>query len=145
MEFYRKNIEIRWSDLDPLQHVRHSAYYDWGAYIRMHILRELGLTPELFAKHAIGPIIFREECLFQREVRFQDSIIIEVALQKAKKDYSRWTMYHRVIKNDEVQAAIITVDGAWLDMKTRKLTIPPSDYSAGMKGFPLTDDYIWLD
>lgn len=145
MDFYSKNIEIRWSDLDPLQHVRHSAYYDWGAYIRMHILRELGLTPELFAQYSIGPIIFREECLFQREVRFQDSITIEVALQKARPDFSRWTMYHRIIKNKEIQSAVITVDGAWLDMKTRKLTTPPSPYFEGMKDFPLTEDFKWID
>ena len=38
MGTFTKEISIRWSDLDPNFHVRHSAYYDFGAQHRIEIL-----------------------------------------------------------------------------------------------------------
>ena len=40
MDVYSKKVEIRWSDLDPNFHLRHSVYYDWGAYTRISFLSE---------------------------------------------------------------------------------------------------------
>ena len=42
----------------------------------------------------IGPIIFREECVFKKEIRLGDKITIDLHVDKAKKDYSRWTIQH---------------------------------------------------
>ena len=55
MSAFEKNIEIRWSDLDPNHHLRHSAYYDYGAYSRICFLNEHGLTAEIMLQHNIGP------------------------------------------------------------------------------------------
>ena len=65
---YVKHVEIRWSDLDPNFHLRHSVYYDFGAYCRVCFLDDNGITAEIMTKHFIGPILFREECLFKREL-----------------------------------------------------------------------------
>ena len=64
MNNFIKNIEVRWSDLDPNFHVLHSKYYDFGAYCRMAFLVENGLSPATMLEHKIGPILFREECVF---------------------------------------------------------------------------------
>lgn len=89
MTAFEKNIEIRWSDLDPNNHLRHSAYYDYGAYSRICFLNEHGLTAETMLQHNIGPILFREECLFKKEIKFGDTIKINVKLDKATLDFSR--------------------------------------------------------
>ena len=127
MEFF-KPIEIRWSDLDPNFHLRHSAYYDFGAFCRIAFMTEHGLGLQLLAANNIGPILFREECVFKREIQFGDTIKINLKLTKTNHDFSRWTMVHEIWKNDTVLAAIITVDGAWLDTVKRKLTIPPEHF-----------------
>ena len=38
MEEFSLDIQLRWSDLDPNDHIRHSVYYDWGAMCRMEYL-----------------------------------------------------------------------------------------------------------
>src|SRR5262245_31702650 len=50
---------------------------------------------------------------------------IGIKLTKARKDYSRWSIQHDIIKGDDVVSAILTVDGAWLNTKERKLATPP--------------------
>ena len=92
---YSKIVEVRWADLDPNFHVLHSKYYDFGAYVRMCYLTENGITPEVLTKYQIGAIIFREECIFRREIKFGDAVKITLMLGKARKDVSRWTWLSR--------------------------------------------------
>ena len=40
MKDFIKEIQVRWSDLDPNFHLRHSVYYDWGAYCRIEFLEQ---------------------------------------------------------------------------------------------------------
>jgi acyl-CoA thioester hydrolase len=125
MDNFQKNIEIRWSDLDPNFHVVHSKYYDFGAYCRMAFLVENGLTPSFMLQQNIGPILFREECVFKREILFGDIVSVNVRLDKVTADFGRWTMIHEIYKNGETLAATITADGAWMNTSIRKLTVPP--------------------
>src|SRR5436189_3538159 len=115
MQDFLKEIQVRWSDLDPNVHLRHSVYYDWGAFCRIAFLEQYGLSTEVMQHLQIGPILFREECVFRREIRLGDKVTINLQVLKAKKDYSRWTIQHTVTKNGDIVSAIITVDGAWLD------------------------------
>jgi len=126
MNNFIKSIEVRWSDLDPNFHVLHSKYYDFGAYCRMAFLVENGLSPAIMVEHKIGPILFREECVFKKEIFFGDKVTVNVKVDKVTADFGRWTMIHEIYKNDETLAAIITADGSWLNTSIRKLTVPPA-------------------
>lgn len=145
MENISKEIQIRWSDLDPNFHLRHSVYYDWGALSRIEFLYAHGLTAALMQQLHFGPIIFREECMFKKEIRFGDKVTIALELLKSRKDYSRWTIQHNIIKNDDIVSAIITVDGAWIDTVQRKLALPPQEASDTFSQMPVAEDFQWLD
>ena len=138
MSDFIKNIEVRWSDLDPNFHVVHSKYYDFGAYCRMAFLVENGLTPAFMQGQNIGPILFREECIFKREILFGDKVSINVKVDKLTADFGRWTMIHEIYKNDDTLAAVITADGAWLNTTIRKLTTPPEVIIALFENAPKT-------
>jgi acyl-CoA thioester hydrolase len=141
---YNKSIEIRWSDLDPNFHVRHSVYYDMCAYVRMSFLTENGLSAPVLTAHQIGPILFREECLFKREIKFGDIVTISLCLKQCSPSFSRWTMLHDIIINTETIAAQITVDGAWIDTSRRKLTIPEVLVASTFEQLPKSADFKWL-
>ena len=145
MESFIKELQIRWADLDPNFHLRHSVYYDWGALSRIEFLYAYGLTAELMAQHHFGPILFREECIFKKEIRLGDKITIGLKLLKARRDYSRWTIQHDILKNNDVISAILTVDGAWLDTHKRKLAVPPSQVSGVFSQMPVDEKFQWLD
>ena len=145
MKEFSKELQVRWSDLDPNVHLRHSVYYDWGAFCRISFFEEHNLSAEFMQSLQIGPILFREECIFRREIRLGDKVNIDLKLLKAKKDYSRWSIQHNVIKNTDTVAAIITVDGAWLDTVRRKLATPPKNVIDSFSEIPLVDGFQWQD
>ncbi len=145
MELYNKTVEIRWSDLDPNFHLRHSVYYDFGAYCRMCFLNDHGVTPGQMLQHKVGAILFREECVFKREIHFGDHIKINLQLKKTTRDISRWTMVHEIIKNKEKVAAIITVDGAWIDTSIRKLATPPAFVLDAFNDMVKAVDFEWIE
>ena len=61
-----------------------------------------------------------------------------------RKDGSRWKGVHVVWKEDGVQAAVITVEGAWIDLNARKLAIPPSDLLEVINKIPRTTDFEYI-
>lgn len=65
-------------------------------------------------------------------------------LLKAKKDYSRWSIKHNIIKNGDIISAIIVVDGAWLNTKERKL-IPPPEAGKVFSEMPVDENFLWID
>ena len=136
MQEYSKKVEIRWSDLDPNFHLRHSVYYDIGAYCRIAFMNENLITPAAMQQFHVGPIIFREECLFKKEIKFGDEVMVNVKLNKCREDSSRWTMVHELWINSVILAAIITIDGAWIDTTKRKLTVPPGVFITGLNKMP---------
>ena len=138
-------VQIRWSDLDPNFHLRHSVYYDWGAYSRILVFNTNGLTGDVLRQLNIGPIIFREECVFRKEIRFEDEITVDLQVTKAKKDFSRWSVRHHIMKNKEVLAATLTLDLAWINTIERKLAIPPQQVIAAIDSMPKHESFEWLE
>ena len=144
MEKIIQEIQPRWSDLDPNFHLRHSVYYDFGAFSRISYLNANQLSADVMQAMQIGPILFREECVFRRELRMGDTITIDLELSKSKKDFSRWSIRHTIMKNGDTVAAIINVDGAWMDTAKRKLSSPPEQVASVFGSMPRTADFEWL-
>lgn len=144
MSSYLKAIEVRWSDLDPNFHLRHSVYYDYGAYSRISFLEAFGLGPAFMAQHHLGPILFREECVFKKEIRLGDQVTIDLQLQKAREDQSRWTIQHHIYKNGDILAAVVTVDGAWINTQLRKLSAPPEHVKGVFDNMPRAETFEWI-
>ena len=57
---------------------------------------------------------------------------------------SRWTMMHEIWKNETVLAAVITVDGAWIDIVKRKLAIPPQELIDAFNKVRKAEDFEWV-
>lgn len=143
MTSFNKKIAIRWADLDPNFHVRHSVYYDFGAQQRVEILTELGLSLDVMQTNNFGPILFREECVFRKEIRIGQDISIEAKMAKLNADASRWTIRHLFLNTENKVCATLTLDGTWLDTSTRKLLNPiPDIIQQVMHSFPKTEDFV---
>ena len=141
MEEFSRTIQIRWSDMDANRHLRHSAYYDYAAAMRIMVLSDSGLTLKKLEEFEIGPILFREEAIFKREIRLDDKITVDVVLVKSTADFSRWSLRHQFIKADGSLAAIVNIDGAWLDLIKRKLVVPHELVQSIFASFPKSSDY----
>ncbi|MBC7946429.1 MAG: thioesterase family protein [Chitinophagaceae bacterium] len=145
MQNFVKEVQVRWSDLDPNVHLRHTVYYDWGALSRIEFLYAQGLTAKVMEEFHFGPILFREECVFRKEIRFGDRVTISLNLISARRDYSRWSIQHHIMKNDDTLSAVLTVDGAWLDLVQRKLAAPPGKVGEVFSKMPVGEGFKWQD
>ena len=131
----------RWADFDPNNHMRHSAYTDYAAEARVRMFNEYGLNLIEFNKLNIGPILFREETIFRREIRLSEDISVQVFLKGISENGERFKFSHKIYKTDGSLAAEVEIYGAWLDLKTRKLTKPPKIVLEALKDIERTEDF----
>lgn len=133
--------KVMWAHLDANMHMRHSAYADFAAQARIEVLDEMGLSMKVFQKLHIGPILFREETTYLREVGVNETITVTTELIKARKDGSRWAIRHELFKEDGVKAAVIIVEGAWIDVLKRKLATLPEELADHFMHIPRSADF----
>jgi len=133
--------EIRWADIDANFHVLHSKYYDYCADARMKALNNNGITMQSIQQFQVGPVLLREECVFKRELKFGDEVQIKILLQKATPDFSRWSFVNEIWKNNDTLAAVVTVDGAWMDVVKRKLVAPPELFRHVFAQMPKAENF----
>lgn len=137
--------QVLWAQIDGNMHLRHSAYADFCAQARSNMLNTMGLSLNEFSKKKIGPILFREELNYLREIRLDEFITVSTVITKYNSLNSRFSFRHEIFKENEVRAAVVDVDGAWMNLVERKLTIIPADWKALIEKIPKSDDYIEID
>src|SRR5690606_41303616 len=75
-----------------------------------NMLQTVGLSLDAFAKAKIGPILFREELVYYREVRLDEIIHVDVELTKLNTSNARFSFRHIVYKADGTKSAVVSVD-----------------------------------
>jgi acyl-CoA thioester hydrolase len=116
---------VLWSHIDANMHLRHSAYADFAAQARIAMLDIIGFDSKMLADKKIGPILFREELIYFREVGMNDILKVSCTMAKCRKDGSRWSFTQDLYRRDGIKAATVNTDGAWIDTEKRKLTALP--------------------
>ena len=141
---YNVPLQIRWADLDSNGHLRHSAYYDFASTVRINFLSDRGLTINKLAEFRLGPVLFREEAIFKKEIHLEDKISVSTELTKSTSDYSRWSFRHQFTKEDGTIAAFVNVDAAWINLDLRKLG-KSNDFIVNVfSEFKKSDDFQWV-
>ncbi|MGZ3862054.1 MAG: acyl-CoA-binding protein [Bacteroidia bacterium] len=134
--------KVLWAMVDANNHLRHSAYADFAAQARLEILQKLGFSPQMMKDSKLGPILFREELIYMREVAPGDTIKITCELTKVRKDGSRWSFTQNMYRGDGILAAVINVDGAWIDVEKRRLTALPHEWAIKFMEIPKSENFI---
>lgn len=133
--------QVIWAQIDANRHLRHSAYADYCAQARSNMLNQLGLSLDMFAREQIGPILFREELIYYREILLDEFIRVTVVMNKYNTENSRFSFRHEIFRSDGTKCAVVNVDGAWMDLKKRKLTQLPDAWKAILAKIPKSEDY----
>lgn len=118
------NFTTRWSDFDANIHMRHTAYNDYAAEVRMRLFKKYNVSMHDFAKEKIGPILFEENTRFLREIHIGEDISVNIKIIGLSSKGERWKIQHEVFNGAGKLSAVITVYGAWIDVVKRKLTVP---------------------
>ena len=124
---YKVSFATKWSDFDPNRHMRHTAYNEYAAEVRVRYFAAQNFSIEEFTKHNIGPILFEEYTSFRKEIHLGENISVNLKLAGLSKNNERWKITHEVFNEAGKLSAIIKVYGAWIDLIKRKLTTPPKE------------------
>ena len=138
---YQVKFATKWSDFDPNRHMRHTAYNEYAAEVRIRYFSAQKFSIEEFTKHNIGPILFTEETSFRKEIHLGEDITVNLKLSGVSKNIERWKITHEVFNAAGKLSAVIKVYGAWIDLLKRKLTAPPKEFVKIFEDLPKTENF----
>lgn len=138
---YKVTFATKWSDFDPNRHMRHTAYNEYAAEVRIRYFSAKKFSINEFTKHNIGPILFEEYTSFRKEIHLGENITVNLKLSGRSKNNERWKITHEVFNEAGNLSAIIKVYGAWIDLTQRKLTTPPQEAQHLFINTEKTDDF----
>jgi acyl-CoA thioester hydrolase len=90
-------------------------------------MEEIGFPPARCSEIGIAPVVLRQESRFYREVTIGETIAVTMSLAGLSSDASRWKVHHDIVKSNGEKAAVLKVEGTWLDWRTRQAAAPPSE------------------
>ncbi len=138
---YQITFKTIWANFDPNRHMRHTAYSDYAAEVRARYFLEKDLSLEAFAKIHIGPVIFKEETTYFKEIKMGTDIKVSLQMTAASPNLERWEFTHDIYNQDGALSARVKVQGAWMDLQKRKLTHLPQDILEKLRDIPKADDF----
>ncbi|MBL6447199.1 thioesterase family protein [Fulvivirga sp. 29W222] len=139
MRKYTTQFEVKWSDVDPNMHMRHTVYLDYADQTRIRFFNDHGLPFNKLQQLGIGPIIFGTQTDFKREVMLSEKVTLDCHLIELSPNGRKWIIKHYVYKEDGTVAAELTYRGAWLDLRARKVVAPPEEIAAVMNKMEKTE------
>src|SRR5687767_4449035 len=141
MNEYSRTYEIGWSDLDANGHVNYSAYINAAGDLRYRFFWEHDFPPEKFEALGIGPVYTAIHAQFLREVRLSETVTITYALTGVSPQGSRWKVQHDILKSNGKKAVSLEMEGAILNLTTRKLAFPTPELMQTFGLIPRAKDF----
>ena len=138
---FTTTCEVRWADLDPNGHARHTAFMDWATHSRLAAFANQGVTTRRFQELGVGPVVFREETDYLREVGGEDRITIGLEFTGGSPDWKHFRIRHVLTRLDGVHCATVVVRGAWFNLRERKVVVPPEPIALACQALPRATDF----
>jgi acyl-CoA thioester hydrolase len=129
-------FEVRWADLDGNQHLRNTAFSEYASHTRFQLMAAHGYAQQRLESLRFGPVMLREEIRYRREVLFGDSVRVNASCAGLSLDGSHWRVRQEVLRPDGRAAAILTIQGSWISLDSRKPIVPPPDLCDVLQQLP---------
>src|SRR3712207_6293678 len=123
-------FEVRWSDLDGNRHVRNTVFSEYATHARFRLLGAHGFGQAQLEALRFGPVMMREEIRYKRGVLFGDEVVVRVRCAGLSPDVSHGRVHQDVLRPEGREAAVLTIQGGWLALDTRKRVAPPAELAA---------------
>ena len=138
---YKKQFEIRWSDVDANRHLANSAYVNFMSHTRVAFFEEHGFSLNNLAKFDISPVIFHEHIYYFKEAFLGTPITVSLEISGLSEEGMLFKMEHNFYNPKGENLASCELLGAWINLKTRSLTGLPDHLLKEMQGLPKSADY----
>ncbi|AVP99383.1 thioesterase [Ahniella affigens] len=141
---FRQTFQAGWGDMDFNAHMANTAFLDRAADVRMMFFAAHGFPMSEFRQRRLGPVLFRDEIDYQREISLLEMFHVELTLAGLAPDGSRFIMQNTFTNDAGKLCARIQSSGSWLNLETRKLQPPPPDLLAALNEIARTDTFAEL-
>ena len=126
-ELFSKNFSVGWADCDANGHARHSVYFDYPTDVRIAFFRTHGFPID--AWHTLGgaPILLEQSIKYHRELKLEEEISVNFFLEKEPSDPRFYHCMHEIFKKNGEKSATIRILVSYMDLKKRKIVMPPQE------------------
>ncbi len=138
---FEKTFHVGWANVDFNGHLGNTSFMDLAVDVRMFFFTENGFSAKEFQRQRFGPVIFKDEIEYYREMYLLDKIRITFQAAGLSDDVSRFKIRNEFFREDGQIAARLNTTGGWLDLDKRKLRLPPQDLAEAMKSLVKTEDF----
>jgi len=133
---YFKEFIAGWGTMDFNSHMANTAYLNLAADVRMAFFADHGFPPSEFRRLAIGPVIRKDELEYFHEVGLHETIVVNYIALAMSADGSRFVVENEIWLKSGERAAAVRSTGGWLDLRARKLVVPPAALLAAFMQVP---------
>lgn len=116
-EAYLHAFSVRWFDLDANGHMKNTAYMEYAIQTRFECFKAHGFSPKEFNDRGFGPVVFKDEISYIRELRLLDDFVMTFHVSNLSDDGVRFVIHNVLTRADQVKAAHIITTGAWFDLQ----------------------------
>ncbi|MCW3465041.1 acyl-CoA thioesterase [Chitinophaga nivalis] len=138
---YFKTFAVKWSDFDVNRHLRNTSYSEYATHVRMSFLEDHGYAYPVFEELQIGPILTQEDISYLKETQMNSELKVNMRILALSAEGSLFRLKHEFFQADGTLAARMLINGAWLDRKRRRPTIPPDGILQAFKQIPRDVNY----
>ena len=122
---FQKTFEVRWSDCDANNHMRHSAYADFCAHARIGFMQQIGMDQKWLEEQGLGPVLFKEETEYFRELFMGEEVVVTVEPGDPTGSEKSIQVVNRIYRQNGDLAATHRAVFGWFDSKERRVVTLP--------------------
>jgi len=138
---YKKDFEIRWSDVDANGHLANSAYLNFMSHTRVGFLNEHGFSMKKLIEYGIGPVVFSEQIYYFKESFLGQTLTVTLAVSGLSDDGMFFKFEHNFYNQKGKHVATCDILGAWMNLKTRSLIALPEALKELVAKFPKSTNF----
>ena len=122
---YIQRFQIRYSDLDTNGHVANTSYLKFSLDTRIGYMLANGLTAEMMRESGFGPVVFREDISYLKELHVPEKIEVHYWTKSLHDDGIRFELCTEIRRQDGELASRVDIQGGWMSLTRRRLEKPP--------------------
>ncbi|HKX76525.1 MAG TPA: thioesterase family protein [Acidimicrobiia bacterium] len=112
---YRYQVRVRFYELDPYNHVNHTAYLGYFEAARVEALAAAGFGLDVMKEEGFQIVLVEVTARFVKPATLHDDLVIDTEVVEIARSTSRWRQEMRrgedLIATLEVKAAFTDLDG----------------------------------
>jgi acyl-CoA thioester hydrolase len=141
---YARQFLAGWRMMDFNGHLANTAYLDLAADVRVAFFADHGFPPTEFRRLAIGPVVRKDELEYFKEINLHETVTVTYAALAMSPDGARFTLENEVFNAMGERCATVRSTGGWLDLRARKLIVPPPALTDAMRMVPRAPGFVEL-